>query len=132
LSKYTYKIPGGKVSQGEMLVDTFEDTMVIFKDVGLDKLLTAMSDMNKLVAGRKNETVPIPMDDYINALLLVAGSLGIQGGLHKLLATVLDITEERAALIPMAVVRSVIQDFFILNRAWLPIFLGFFRMGQQR
>ena len=128
--KYTYKIPGGKATQGEMSVEAFEVTTVLFKDVGLDVLLRAMDDMNKLLAGKKGETVPVPLDAYIDALLSLVGSLGLTRALTQFLAIVLHIPVERAAKIPMAVVRSVIQDFFILNHDWLPIFLGFFKVGR--
>lgn len=128
--KYTYKIPGGRVTQSEMSVETFEITTVLFKDVGLDTLLRTMDEMNKLLAGKKDQTVPVPLDDYIDALLGLIGSLGLTRALTQFLAIVLNVPVERAAKIPMAVVRSVIQDFFILNRDWLPIFLGFFKVGR--
>ena len=124
-NKYTYHTPGGKCIQTEMSVEDFENTTIILKDVGVDNLLSAMAAIQGLLAGEKGKSVAVPMDEYIEALLDVIGNIGAQGSLTQFIAQVLHIDTDKAAKIPMTVVGSVVQDFFILNRGWLPIIQSF-------
>ena len=129
--KFTYQALGRKYVQRELTNEDLENTTAILIGAGVDNLLSAMAAINGLLAGKKDESVAVPMDDYIKALFEVLSNLSLQGLLTQFVAALLHIPTDEAAKIPVTVTRSVVQDFFILNRGWLPIIQSFLSMKIQ-
>ena len=117
---YTYKTPTGKFTQKPLSSGAFENAIMILNEVGVSDIVALMNQVGQLLDNNKGGKVAIDVGEMMETLMTTLAKIGDQQALSNFLAIILNIDLQKAREIPMAVARSVVQDFFHLNADWLP------------
>ena len=112
--------------QKPLTTGAFENAVTILEDIGLPDLVAAWGKVQKVItenSGKKNagKKFDLDLDLVSGATIKTLVSIGKVGALSKLWESLLTLSPDEAKEVPMAVGRSVLGDFFLLNADWLPI-----------
>ncbi len=117
----TYKFDGTEYTQKPLNTGAFDNALSILDDVGLDDVIKAWNEIHETFQSNKGKTVEVDMGDVAESIIKMLAAIGRANATSKLMESLLTLSPEEAELVPMAVARSAIIDFFTLNQEWLPI-----------
>lgn len=121
MSGQVYNFEGREYTQKPLLTGAFENALIILEDVGFDDLWASWSAVQQVFDENKGGRVKVDMDAVAESTIKSLSAIGKVHAISKLMESLLNLTPEEGLLVPMAVARSAITDFFILNSDWLPI-----------
>lgn len=121
MAEKIYKYDGRTYTQKPLVTGAFENALTILNDIGFDDLWSSWSAVQQIFDENKGGKVMVDMDAVAESTIKSLSAIGKSHSISKLMESLLNLTSEEGRLVPMAVARSAITDFFILNSDWLPI-----------